>query len=171
MDRNSIIGLLLIGAILVTFSILNQPTKEEVEALERRRDSLELVEKKHAEEAREAIRAQQDQSTMAQTELTDSAKLQLRTDTLGAFANAAEGKDEYFTIENEKLKLTISSKGGRVVTAELKDYVTWDSLPLILFEEDRSDFGLRFFSGNRLINTSQLYFRPMGSSFEIKGEE
>ena len=50
MDKNNIIGLLLITAILIGFSIYNRPTKEQIAAQQRLRDSLALVEQQRAEE-------------------------------------------------------------------------------------------------------------------------
>ena len=44
MDRNQVLGLLLIGAILIGFSVFNQPSPEELQALKYKRDSLEQVE-------------------------------------------------------------------------------------------------------------------------------
>lgn len=81
---------------------------------------------------------------------------------LGAFAGALKGKDEFIILENEKLELKISTKGGRVYSARLKDYVTHDSLPLVLFDGDSTVFGLNFFtSDNKPVQTNYLYFRPV----------
>ena len=76
------------------------------------------------------------------------------------FANAAAGEEQNFIIENDLLKLELSNKGGYIKTVELKDYKTYDSLPVILLDPNTTRFGLSFFSNNRIINTEQFYFQP-----------
>ena len=71
---------------------------------------------------------------------------------------ATIGKETFYTLENDKLKLTISSKGGRPYSVQLKDFVTHDSLPLLLFEGDSTVFGLQFFADGHSIATNDLYF-------------
>ena len=44
MDRNTITGFLLIGAIIVIFTIINRPTKEQIAEQQRLRDSIQMVE-------------------------------------------------------------------------------------------------------------------------------
>ena len=75
----------------------------------------------------------------------------------GLFANSAVGKEEFEILENEKLKLFFSNKGGRITSVILKEYETYDSLPLSLFNIDSSNFNLQFSTGNN-INTKDLYF-------------
>ena len=80
---------------------------------------------------------------------------------LGVFAEAGSGEPGFITIENDKLILKISNKGGRVYSAELKDYYTHDGKPLILFDGDSTIFGFKFFTiDNRPIETNNLYFTP-----------
>jgi YidC/Oxa1 family membrane protein insertase len=80
----------------------------------------------------------------------------------GAFADAAIGQNDYITLENSKLELRLSLKGGRVYSARLKDYRTFDSLPLILFDGDSTVFGLDFFTAdNKAVQTNNLYFKPV----------
>ncbi len=79
----------------------------------------------------------------------------------GAFSNAVNGKDDFITLENNKVELKISLKGGRVYSARLKDYRTYDSLPLILFSGDSTVFGFNFFTtDNKAVQTNNLYFTP-----------
>ncbi len=56
--------------------------------------------------------------------------------------------------------MEISTKGGYIRTVELKDYKTFDSLPLILFNPETTKFGLSFFDNNRAISTENFFFRP-----------
>jgi YidC/Oxa1 family membrane protein insertase len=80
----------------------------------------------------------------------------------GAFSGAVSGENEYITLENNKLELKIALKGGRVYSARLKEYRTYDSLPLILFNGDSTVFGFNFFTvENKAIQTNNLYFKPV----------
>ncbi len=80
----------------------------------------------------------------------------------GAFSGAINGKNDFITLENNKLELKIALKGGRVYSARLKDYRTYDSLPLILFNGDSTVFGFNFFTvENKAVQTNNLYFKPL----------
>ena len=80
----------------------------------------------------------------------------------GAFSGAVTGENDFITLENNKLELKIALKGGRVYSARLKDYRTYDSLPLILFNGDSTVFGFNFFTiDNKAVQTNNLYFKPL----------
>lgn len=181
MDRNSIIGLLLIGAIMVGYGILNAPTEEEIAAEQRRRDSIAQVETEIEQKAiqEEAQRAQQeissadqpvaasigDSSVMA---TADSAEQQRLNDIYGQFVSATQGETTYTTLENEKIKVVIANKGGRIVSAELKEFHTYDTMPLYLFEEATSKFNMNFFTyNNKSINTDELFFDVEGGDVAV----
>lgn len=79
----------------------------------------------------------------------------------GAFGQSAGGEKSFITLENSLIKLKISTLGGRVYSAELKEFKTWDGKPLILFDGDSTVFGFRFFtSDNKAVRTNELYFKP-----------
>jgi YidC/Oxa1 family membrane protein insertase len=110
------------------------------------------------------IAAEQDKTiTTIQTDVPDSVKAEQLVQAYGVFAQATKGTDELITLENEKVEVKISSKGGSLYSARLKEYVTFDKQPLILFEgQEESTFNLTLVSAtNRIINTSDLYFTPI----------
>jgi YidC/Oxa1 family membrane protein insertase len=161
MDRNSITGIILIAVILIVFSILSRPSPEEIDAARQRQDSLEMVrqqqlEQEKIQEAREEISEEFHLEEPDPEDITGEMERRL-----GAFASAGMGEDEFYRVENENIRINVSSKGGRPWSVQLKDYQTWDSLPLILFEGDDNFFGLNFFSQNRSISTNDLYFVPV----------
>ena len=80
----------------------------------------------------------------------------------GPFGDMVKGENEFITLENNKLELKIALKGGRVYSARIKNYRTYDSLPLILFKGDSTVFGFNFFTvDNKPVQTNNLYFRPL----------
>jgi YidC/Oxa1 family membrane protein insertase len=165
MDRKSIIGILLIFLILVVFSIINKPSKEQIEATKHRQDSIARVD---AEKAAALMQQQQAEKTAleiaAATPDTLNPDLQLKekTDQFGAFGVAAVGSEEFYTLENNLMMITFSNKGGRVYSVQLKNYQTHDSLPLLLFDGPDNRFGLNFFAQNRSIETDNFFFALEG---------
>lgn len=169
MDKKSIIGIGLIFAILVVFSLLNQPSKEEIAATQHRRDSIAQVEAQRAVEQQKIAEQQAAQQSAAISADTASQAntVQAKMDEFGVFGAAAVGEEKFTTLENNQVKITFSNKGGRVYSVELKDYQTHDSLPVVLFDGDETLFGLNFFSQNRSIQTDQLFFKQMGGQKNI----
>jgi len=175
MDRNTIIGLLLIFVIFIGFTIYNQPSKEEKERMQHQQDSLAFVQQQRADSVavlrdQRAQRAQQ-QEQPVEIETTSGQPVVASElhDRLGLFANAGIGDDQQYIIENDVIKIILSNKGGKIVNVELKDYQTYDSLPLFLFNDNDIKFGYTFFSNNRTINTNNLYFRPFVNGNELTG--
>ena len=159
MDRNTIIGLALIGLLLVGFGIMNKPAREAQMAERRRQDSIARVEQLKAMEAAQQQPEQQSAQKVEDIQ-RDSASMQRMTNELGDFAASAQGTAEEIVLENEQLKLTFSTLGGRPYTVNLKEYQTHDSLSLNLFDGDSTVFALQFFADNRGINTGELFFTP-----------
>ncbi len=73
---------------------------------------------------------------------------------------AQNGTEEFFTLENNLITVTLSTKGGKMHSAVLKDYRSYDGSPLNLFEEGSGRFNLSFFTA-RTIDTEQFYFTPV----------
>jgi len=159
MDRNTIIGLALIGLLLVGFGIMNKPAREAQMAERRRQDSIARVEQLKAMEAPQQQPEQQSAQNVEDIQ-RDSASMQRLTNELGDFAASAQGTAEEIVLENEQLKLSFSTLGGRPYTVNLKEYQTHDSLSLNLFDGDSTVFALQFFADNRGINTGELFFTP-----------
>ena len=159
MDKNSIIGIIVIVGILVIYSIINKPSEEEKERKQRIYDSLNAVRQEQVEKEM-ALQKQQDSIQNIPVNTNDTETRQSLVQDLGDFANAASGENEFYTIENELLKLTVSTKGGRPYSVMLKDYKTSKGQPLILFSGDSTIFGFNFGYQNRSISTTDLYFTP-----------
>jgi YidC/Oxa1 family membrane protein insertase len=87
----------------------------------------------------------------------------------GVFAQTAVGDNDFITLENNKIELKISLKGGKVYSARLKDYRTFDAKPLILFSGDSTVFGFNFFtSDNKAVKTNNLFFKPVSETKSYK---
>ena len=175
MDRNSILGVVLIMAVLIGFSIFNQPSKEEQETAKRKQDSIVLVEKKHQDSLKLAAKSitalKADTAAIADTLNNDSIAQTKITDNFGAFALAATGESKSITLESDLLKLKLKNKGGQIDYVELKKYKTGEGKPLVLNNGDSSQFSLSFFSENRMISTGDLYFDLPEKGITVTGKD
>ncbi|MBP9186169.1 MAG: membrane protein insertase YidC [Bacteroidia bacterium] len=155
MDRNSMIGLGLIFAILVTFAWINQPSEGELKALKLQKDSIVNVQLQKDS----AVRAQLALNTAKDSiQVIDSAAIQ---QSYGTFGSAALGKEEFTTLQNEELLLTFSNKGGALKKVILKKQKKYDGTELILFDGTNEELNYSFKTNNgKQINTSDLYFTP-----------
>ena len=153
MDKNSITGVILIVLIVIGYNALFPPVVE-IETEEKEKTTVVVEE--------EVIQNEPIQEQV----FTDTTEQNASYERMyGVFAPSANGSDEDIVIENDLLKLSISPKGGRIVSAILKEYQTSDSLPLNLIDRDSSAFNITFFSeGNRIINTQDLYFSPINKN-------
>ena len=160
MDKNTIIGFVLIFAIVIGFTQLNKPSEKEL-AMKKYNDSIALVEQTKVEnQALVTDSTKQGVNKIVST--VDTSKI---ADTFGGFSVAAKGVEKFYTLENDLVKLTISNKGGRVYSAQLKEYSKRDSLdkaqPLILFDGNESNMNFTFVTvNNRVVNSSDLFFEP-----------
>ncbi|MFH0757069.1 MAG: membrane protein insertase YidC [Bacteroidota bacterium] len=167
MDRNTIIGLGLIGLLIVGMGLLNKPSREALEAEREnrltealRQDSIARAEQARAVEAASIQHSLQEASRDTGGLQQGPESMDRLTSQFGDFAQSAIGTPEKVVLENEKLKLTFSTLGGRPYTVNLKQYHTYDSLPLNLFDGDSTVFSIQFFAGGKTINTGDLYFTP-----------
>ncbi|MCU4173587.1 membrane protein insertase YidC [Carboxylicivirga sp. N1Y90] len=179
MDKNSITGIILITAILGFAWWYNKPSEEQIAEQQRLRDSIEQVElvKIKAEQQARELQAQQAQKEVEEAAPVDSAQIEAELNSrYGLFASAAEGSEEFITLENDVVKIKLTSKGARIYSVELKDYQTHDGQPVILSDGDQNKFGFNFVHNSRVFHTNDLYFEKISSStdkvdFIVNAEE
>ena len=150
MNRDTIIGFVLIAAVLIGFSWWNQPSAEQIEAA-RKQDSIAAVTKEKAEKAQKLA----DQNVKA---AIDSATL---ADTTSLFHQTLNGTSQKVVLKNNKLELTLDTKGGVIRKAVIKDFKSIDEKPdVTLF--DAQDQNLNFMLAGKQENivTADLYFTP-----------
>jgi YidC/Oxa1 family membrane protein insertase len=157
LDIKSIIGFVLIFGILIFMFYQNKPTPEELEAQKAKQEQVEAQTK---ESEVQVIKEEEPVSI----NLQDSTAVANYKSTLGAFGYTAP-TDAITTLENELVTLKISNKGGQIVEAKMKTFVTHDSIPVYLVKDGNASFGLNFStSDNRVLNTKDLFFEPSMSN-------
>lgn len=162
MDRNTLIGFLLIGVVLFAFSWLNKPTPEQMEAQRQAQDSIAKIEyAKELKQANPATDGDTSPDILISGEPDSAREVRLKNQ-FGSFAEAMTGEEQFIVLENELVELKISSKGGRLCYARLKEYTTWDKKPLILFDKNDSRFNITLVTAtNRVVGTEDMYFVPI----------
>lgn len=169
MDKNTWIGFLLIAAIFVGFTMLNRPSKEELAKRQHEQDSIAALRLAEAEAQRlsdsiTAMLQASPEATAAAEQVTEEDRLARLQAAYGNFAPAAQGEEQFVQLENEHVRLTLSTHGGMITQAELLDYhAAGDSLhPLCLFRGDESQMAFTLITANnRILQTSNLYFTPV----------
>ena len=150
MDKNNIIGFSLIAAVLIGFSIWNQPSAEERAEIARQ-DSIANVKK--AQEKNLASK-----TSVANT-ATDSSLA--NADTTSVLFNALKGTAQDVTLKSEKLTLTLNSKGAVVRKVLIKGFKDRNGNPdVTLFNRNDQNLSYILSTKEENIDTKELYFQP-----------
>ena len=164
MDKRSIFAYILIGLVLITYFNFSQPSAEQIQAQK------ELAEATRREELRKDSIVKADEAKFL-SQIDDNSSL---------FYNVLKGENKNVTIQNEKIKVDISTYGGRIASVSLKDYedqnggnvVIFDSKDKINVTEANKELNgsntINFFFKSNLadrnINTNELFFTPVNAT-------
>ena len=175
MDKNTLTGLLLIGLVLVGFTVCQRPKPEDAK---KDKDKVTQVTEKKNADAQEIIPAGTDSASIAAAEAQLVAKH-------GALAPFVKGEGRQLTVKGKNLQVTFDSKGGRISKVVLPGYKTDTTTPpadvTIFGGNHDGGYGFTFETATQRYNTADLNFEmsqpdaktvvmslPMGeSSFEI----
>ena len=218
MDKNTLIGLLLMGVVIFGFTWLNKPSEAEMAERQRQLDSiaaLQQQERRHDIAAGDVDTLSNDDvahltsvlqnmpqgnaainnegvaltlkdgnitgtvtvgdttvqwdEVMARTSANPAAHnravqaVQRAIDMYaknGSFAAALTGTEQLVTIENDSLKVELSTKGGIIARATLKGYKTWNSPQLVLFDKGDNDYSFTLSNNTQRFETKNFYFTP-----------
>ena len=150
MNKDTIIGFVLIAVVLIGFSWYNQPSAEEIEAA-RLQDSIESVMKEKAVQEQKIAQKKQQVAV-------DSAAL---NDTTALFHQAMNGTSQKVVLKNSKLELTLDTKGGIIKKAVIKNFKSIDGKPdVTLFDEEDQNLNFMLAGKQDNIVTADLFFTP-----------
>ena len=150
MDKNTIIGFILIAAVLIGFNIYSQPSAEE-RAAQARQDSIAAVTRQKAEQEAKA----------AATKKTEEAKAQAIADTTALFHSALNGTKQSVILKNDKVELTVSTKGATVEKAVIKNFDDRNgNKNVTLFDSKDQQLSFILLAKETNISTADLYFQP-----------
>jgi len=146
MDRKQTIGYVLIFIIIIVTFYFNQQNAAEIEAINKTEDSLKVVAKKN---------------TVAPVPVQT-----FTTDTLNNFTAVVSDTvpEKKFTIENSKLRVTLSNKGAQIAGVQVLGIQTFDKKNLFLLNNPNDTFNYKIYFKNGVVNTSELTFTEAASS-------
>lgn len=159
MDKNQIIGFVLIGIILAGFYFFTRPSEEERNQIYQ--DTTTVLTDTITDVVDDTTSNFTDTTQIIVSDSTDldSAQQAQLVKQFDVFINNAFGEQEFFTVENDDAILTFTNKGARLYSVELKNFKEHDGSPLIVFEGDDNKFNIKFFTINSvLIKTEDLIF-------------
>lgn len=145
MDKNTFTGLFLIMIVLAGSFYFFKPTEAEINKEQQRVT---------ADSLKKAGVADTPSPVTASPALPVADSLALK----GPFGGNITGTVQKSVLENENLKLTLTNKGGKILSVEVKGQKTYDGKPVILFDGDQNKFGLNLNIGGKIVNTNDLYF-------------
>lgn len=143
MDKNTLVGFVLIGAVIIGFGIYNRPGKEEMAQARHYQDSI-----------RQEIR-QKEALAEKEAALAEEAAL---ADTTSLFFEATKGEETLTKLENEFVKLQLTNKGGRIKSVTLKEYNDQRHEPLVLFDGTDASLNFGFDGKMENVRSDRMYF-------------
>ena len=150
MNKDTIIGFVLIAVVLIGFSWYNQPSAEEIEAA-RKQDSIAAAIKDNAAKQQKLNEA----ARKAQTEAAAKA------DSTALFFAALSGTSQPVVLKNDKVELTFDTKGGTISKAIIKGFEDRDNkMDVTLFDEKTQQMNFMLAGKNENIITKDLFFTP-----------
>lgn len=189
MDRNTIIGLVMIAGIVLTWSLFfNQPPEPDPNAKKNPTTQIDSTstEKGTAgnnEDLASPLAAVNSNpggiKDSVWNAMSDSQKVALQDQSdfrdYGHFGKLRKGEEKDITIETDKMTAVISTKGAYIRSLYLKDYRTYDSLPLPIIERSDSNYMSLHFAQTEnvrfpLINTGNLFFEASGGDLTVTGD-
>ncbi len=170
MDKNTIVGFVLIFVLIMIYGQLMQPTAEDLEAAQRQQDSLAQVEQQLAASADLAPSPEAAPDSTEVPPLSDSLQQLQLQGTFGHFAASASGTEKEEVLENEMIRVTFSNKGGKIKEVLLKHYfkILTDEEKvesqgeLKLMEDEKNRFEYLFPVANLaqgFVSSSDLYYQ------------
>ena len=156
MNKNTLIGFILMGAVLVFFPMayqyLNAPTQEEIEAYQHAQDSIKAL--REAQEREKVVQdTQNEQKTVA---TVDSAAL-----FFPAMSDSLAGNNRLVTLKNDSLELAFNTQGGTIASARILGHKdTLNNMGVTLFTESGQHMDFIIKGLKQYINTRDLYFAP-----------
>lgn len=143
MNKNTILGFVLIGAILIGFSWYNTKMYNEQEKVRLKADSIA-----RAEAIKNAPVIDSSALSVSDTTRIQASAIPVYKDSV--LEEASRAAAEYYTLENEKIKIKFTTRGAQAAQVMIKDFYTHDSLDLYLMKENASRFTVDFYTDQQL---------------------
>ena len=160
MDRNQLIGIVLIMAMLVGYQLLVPKPAPEAEPAQKTQTTPPTTASTSAGAAvgnKDSLRGQPLDSATAKAQFGD-------------FAAVATGQTRDIVVENKDIKVTFTTQGGRVKEVLLKNYKTYDQKPLVLIDEQSSKTILELPTKSGKVDLHKLYYQTTAQNSSVSGK-
>ena len=153
MDKNQATGLILFAAVILIYSLFFASVPEPITEDQ----GLPNTELQDASASTPIADQQEPDSVLQARQLQQ----------FGDLSTLTQGNEELITLENDELKVLLSSKGGEIRSVELKEYKTWDQQPLILMDENNASIAYQIQTQTGPISLNDIYFEAKSSSATV----
>ncbi|MBR4755608.1 MAG: membrane protein insertase YidC [Bacteroidales bacterium] len=160
MDKNTLIGIVLMGLLLFGFTFYQNKQYQKQAAYQAQLDSIAAVEQYRADSIAAVEAAARD--TLPTAEISETpAAVAVYKDSLLEASHSAEG--QIITLSNDKFEVAFTTKGAQPYSARLKDYKTYGGEDLYLFKPEMSRMNVQVYAGE-MVNTSEFNFTVASQS-------
>ena len=187
MDKKTIIGLVLIFAVMTAWMYMIQPSEEEKAEIKRKQDSVLALQKRASEKAEKATpntltKQEELRQTIAVAKSEDSTAVEAQKaleDYFGVFSNAALNPERHLFVESDLLRIDFNTLGGKIDQVYLAEYKTYYQDSVRFFTKGGNEYGLNLSLGSRLLQTKDLNFEVFvnnktykeNTPIKVKGED
>lgn len=166
MDKKTIIGLVLIFAVMTAWMYMIQPSEEEKAEIKRKQDSVLALQQKANEKAEKATtktltKSEELQQKIAVAKSEDSTAVEAQKeldDYFGVFSKAAMNPQRQLFVENDLLRVELNTLGGKIEQVYLSEYKTYHQDSVRFFTKGGNNYGLNLSLGSRLLQTKEINF-------------
>ena len=154
MDKNTVIGFILIAGILFGFTFYQSKQARKAAEWQAQQDSIALAERIAAGDTVISV-VPVSPDSVSSAVIPVEAKEAIYKD--AALEAAHSGEASFVTLENDKIALKLSSRGAQPSSVLVKDYFNYDSTALYIFKEGAAEYNVSVYAGE-FISTRDFNF-------------
>lgn len=161
MDKNSVIGFVLIAAIFLGFTVFENKRAAKYAEFKAQQDSITLAQMPFDSSSVVSLGESSDGASVA-----DNVTAPVYKDSCLQAASDVNSVPEMVVLENSKIRIQLTTKGAQPYSVKVKDYYNYDSTELYLFRPGQSEYSLRVYAGE-YIKTSNFNFTVESASDSV----
>lgn len=161
MDKNSVIGFVLIAAIFLGFTVFENKRAAKYAEVKAQQDSIALAQMPFDSSSVVSLGESSDEASVA-----DNVTAPVYKDSCLQAASDVNSVPEMVVLENSKIRIQLTTKGAQPYSVKVKDYYNYDSTELYLFRPGQSEYSLRVYAGE-YIKTSNFNFTVASASDSV----
>lgn len=161
MDKNSVIGFVLIAAIFLGFTVFENKRAAKYAEVKAQQDSITLAQMPFDSSSVVSLGESSEGASVA-----DNVTAPVYKDSCLQAASDVNSVPEMVVLENSKIRIQLTTKGAQPYSVKVKDYYNYDSTELYLFRPGQSEYSLRVYAGE-YIKTGNFNFTVASASDSV----